>query len=313
MEERLQKILAQAGVASRRKAEELIEQGRVTVNGALAKLGDKADPHQDDIRVDGTRLRKPERLRYIMLNKPRGVLSAAERQDQIDRPTVVEMVDAPERVYPVGRLDLNSEGLVLLTNDGDLTNRITHPRYGHEKTYKVLIAGQITEDTLSKWRRGGIILPDGFKTSRCTVKLLDRATEGTWLRIVMREGHKRQIRDTAEVLGHSVKKLVRTHIGTLAMGDLPPGKWRDLTHEEVNALREGKHLDKPEDDRPRRPRRPTGDKAAAARRPSARPGGSSSRSGSGGSRSGGGARPSGGTRSSGTTRKPSSNRGKDRS
>jgi 23S rRNA pseudouridine2605 synthase len=236
MSERLQKIIAQAGLASRREAETWIEQGRVTVNGKVATLGDKADALEDTIKVDRRTLPKPERHRYIMLNKPRGVLSTVKRQAQMeDRPTVVEMVDVDERLYPVGRLDLNSEGLVLMTNDGDLTNYITHPRYGHEKTYKVALDGLVPENKLDLWRRG-VTLPDGFQTSPCSVKILEATRRETWIRIVMSEGHKRQIRETADVLGLRIKRLIRTHIGPLELGDLPPGQWRDLTPEEVKAL-----------------------------------------------------------------------------
>ncbi len=239
-EERLQKILAQAGVASRRKSEELIEQGRVTVNGKLAQIGDKADPYEVEIRVDGKPLPKPERFRYLMLNKPRGVLSTVVRQDQVpDRPTVVEMVNVDERVYPVGRLDLNSEGLVLLTNDGDLTNRITHPRYGHEKTYKVQITGEISDAKLNSWRKGRVKLEDGFQPAPCVIKVLERNRRHTLLRIVLQEGHKRQLRDIADQLGHPVERLIRTHIGAVALGDLLPGHWRELTQKEIEALKSG--------------------------------------------------------------------------
>jgi 23S rRNA pseudouridine2605 synthase len=236
MEERLQKLIAQAGLASRRGAEELIEQGRVTVNGKVAILGQKGDPNRDTIRVDGRPLPKPERLRYFMLNKPRGVLSAVKSQSQLDRPTVVDLLETDAHVYPVGRLDLNSEGLVLLTNDGELANHITHPRYGHEKTYKVLVEGEISEDKLNRWR-SGLTLPDGYRTGPIKVRLLERTRSGTWLRIVMSEGHKRQIRATGETLGHPVRRLIRTHIGPLAMGDLPPGHWRELTRDEVALLK----------------------------------------------------------------------------
>jgi pseudouridine synthase len=245
-EERLQKIIAQAGIASRRKAEEMIVQGLVTVNGAVAQLGQKANPQTDEIRVNGRILPRPERYRYIMLNKPKGVLSTVERQAEMpDRPTVVEMVSVEERVYPVGRLDLNSEGLIILTNDGALTNRITHPRYGHEKTYKVLVAGGIREDKLEAWRKGDVVLPDGFQPGPCVIKVLESQRASTLLRIVLREGHKRQIRDIAEQLGHPVIQLTRTHIGALELGDLPPGHWRDLTPAEVEMLQSGLPVDEP--------------------------------------------------------------------
>lgn len=250
VEERLQKLIANAGITSRRKAEAMIEQGRVTVNGKLATLGDKANPYDDDVRVDGKPLPKPERLRYIMLNKPRGVLSTVKRQEQMDRPTVVEMVDIEERVYPAGRLDLNSEGFVLLTNDGDLTNRITHPRYGHEKTYKVKVGGRINEEKVAAWRHG-VTLSDGFKTAPAFVKITDTARRYTWLRIVMREGHKRQIREIGDVLGHPVQRLIRTHIGAVEMGDLPPGHWRDLTNDEIEALKTKTGVDEPRKSKPK--------------------------------------------------------------
>lgn len=238
MKDRLQKIIAHAGLASRREAETWIEQGRVTVNGQRVTLGDKADPYEDHIEVDGRPLPKPERFRYIILNKPRGVLSTVKRQQQMpDRPTVLELVNVDERVYPVGRLDLNSEGLILLTNDGDLANRITHPRYEHEKTYKVLVKGRISESKLDNWRQG-MTLSDGFQTAPCSVKALERSRQGTWLRVVMHEGHKRQIRDIGEALGHPVQRLIRTHIGSLALGDLPPTQWRDLTRDELEVLKE---------------------------------------------------------------------------
>ena len=239
-EVRLQKIMAQAGIASRRKSEELIEQGLVTVDGKIAKLGDKADPFEVEIRVEGKPLPKRERYRYIMLHKPRGVLSTVKRQDQVpDRPTVVEMVNIEERVYPVGRLDLNSEGLILMTNDGDLTNRITHPRYGHEKTYKIQVAGEISDAKLQSWRKGHITLEDGFKPAPCVIKVLERTRRHTWLRVVLREGHKRQLRDIGDKLDHPVMRLIRTHVGSVALGDLLPGHWRELTSAEIEALKGG--------------------------------------------------------------------------
>lgn len=238
MEERLQKLIAQAGLASRRKAEEWIEQGRVTLNGNVATLGDKADLSKDSVFVDGSPLPRKERYRYIMMYKQRGVLSAVQRQNQLDRPTVLEMIEIDERVYPVGRLDLNSEGLILLTNDGELTNRITHPRYGHEKTYKVLVDGIMSEEKLEQWRHG-MLLPDGFKTSPCHVKVLESSRQGTWVRVVMGEGHKRQIRTICDLLGNRVQRLIRTHIGGLEIGELLPGQWRELTSEEVEALKSG--------------------------------------------------------------------------
>jgi 23S rRNA pseudouridine2605 synthase len=237
MEERLQKIIAKAGLASRRGAEQLIEEGRVTINGQIAQLGQKADPSQDSIKVNGRLLPKLEPLSYYVIHKPRGVLSSAEPQIQSDLPIVTDMVKTDIRLYPVGRLDVNSEGLILLTNDGELTNRITHPRYGHTKTYKVKIEGVMDEGKLEAWRNG-VRLPDGFKTSTCNVKVLEQDRNEMWLRVVMGEGHKRQIRDTAEVLGHRVLRLIRTHIGPLELGDLPRGQYRELSRQEVVTLKE---------------------------------------------------------------------------
>ncbi len=236
MEQRLQKLIAQAGLASRRGAEDLIAAGAVTVNGQIAQLGQKADPERDEIHVKGQRLPKPEPRQYFVVHKPRGVLSTVKDEPLHDRPLITELVNSDVRLYPVGRLDLNSEGLVLLTNDGELTNQITHPRYGHKKTYKVLIEGQIDEHKLNSWR-SGIKLPDGFHTAPCSVRVLSQTRRTTWLRVVMGEGHKRQIRTIAEVLGHPVERLIRTHIGPLELGDLRPGKSRRLTRDEVEDLK----------------------------------------------------------------------------
>lgn len=253
MEERIQKIIAHAGIASRREAEAMIEEGLVMVNGKRAILGQKADPQNDSIKVRGKVLPKPERLRYFLVNKPRGVLSAAKADPQLpDRPLVTDYVkNVDERLYPVGRLDLNSEGLVLLTNDGTLTNEITHPRYGHEKTYKVLLEGEIKEVRLEIWRRG-VTLPDGYRTAPCRIKILEARRGETWIRIMMRDGHKNQIRTVADMLNHPVKRLIRTHIGPLAMGDLPPGQARELSRDEVSALKRSLRQQRQKTDKPSR-------------------------------------------------------------
>jgi pseudouridine synthase len=237
MEERLQKLISQAGIASRRKAEELIEKGLVTVNGKTANLGDKADPEKDDIRVAGRRLKIQDQPRYILLNKKRGVVSTVS--DPEGRPTVVDAISSKfkERVYPVGRLDYDSDGLIILTNDGDLTNRLTHPRYGCEKTYKVLVEGIPSEAILDRWRQGGLML-DTEKTAPCRIKILGTQDGNTWLRIIMREGKNRQIRRIAEMLGFPVLKLTRTHIGSIEIGALKPGQFRELTPLEVRSLKQ---------------------------------------------------------------------------
>ena len=234
MEERIQKILARAGFGSRRACEEFIAAGRVRVNGQVATLGDKADSQRDKILLDGKPVQAAEPFVYIALHKPRGVLSAVTTPDP--RPTVLDLVDVTERVYPVGRLDADSEGLILLTNDGDLANRLTHPRYGHEKEYKVLVARRPDEEQLAAWRRG-VVLEDGFHTTPANIKVDGSAGKGAWLRVVMREGRKRQIRETGTQLGLPVVKIIRVRIGSLRLGDLKPREWRYLTPEEITALK----------------------------------------------------------------------------
>lgn len=255
MEERIQKILARAGYGSRRACEELIAAGRVRLNGQVATLGDKADALRDKLLVDGKPVHPSESSVYIALNKPRGVLSTVSSPDP--RPTVLNLVDVPERVYPVGRLDVDSEGLVLLTNDGDLANRLTHPRYGHEKEYRVLVARRPDEEQLATWRRG-VVLEDGYRTAPAEVRVESLAGRGTWLRVILREGRKRQIRETGSLIGLPVVKIVRIRIGSLQLGNLKPREWRHLTAEEVARLR-GK---------PEKASRKTGEKRGHNRRQS---------------------------------------------
>ncbi len=236
MQERLQKILARAGFGSRRSCEELILAGRVRVNGQVAELGQKADPLIDHITVDGRPLPRSEPLVYIALNKPRFVLSTVDAERGDRRRTVRDLVDVPERIYPVGRLDFESEGLLLLTNDGDLANRLIHPRYEHEKEYRVLVARRPDQDQLEAWRHG-VVLPDGTRTLPAEVAVSQTLGKGAWLRVVMREGKKRQIREICALLGLPVVRLVRVRIGSLHLGTLKPGAWRFLTPQEVEALK----------------------------------------------------------------------------
>ncbi len=236
MQERLQKLLAQAGYGSRRSCEEFIVAGRVRVNGKTAELGQKADPAIDHITLDGKPLPKVEKLVYIALNKPRFVLSTVEGELDDHRETVIDLVDVRERVYPVGRLDLESEGLILLTNDGDLTNRLTHPRYGHEKEYNVLVARRPDEEQLAAWRRG-VVLEDGYKTAPVNVYISETQGKGAWLRVVMGEGRKRQIREIGALLGLPIVRIVRVRIGSLRLGTLKSRAWRFLREDEVEALR----------------------------------------------------------------------------
>ncbi|MCA9873449.1 MAG: rRNA pseudouridine synthase [Anaerolineales bacterium] len=247
MEQRLQKLMAQAGIASRRESEEMIRNGRVKVNGRLAHIGDKADPDKDRIEVDGRKLAQPEsQFIYIALNKPKGVLSSTEDEMEQGRQTVRDLIDLPGHLYPVGRLDKQSEGLMLITNDGQLAHRLTHPRYGHEKTYRVDIEGDIHPAQLEQWRQG--VMLDGRLTAPVRITVLEQFPDLTRLEIVMREGRKRQIRRIAAEFGHPVLKLKRLRIGPLQLGNLPPGKWRYLKPQEVAALRQaatGKKTNKP--------------------------------------------------------------------
>ena len=236
MQERLQKLLAQAGYGSRRACEEFIVAGRVRVNGLIAILGQKADLAVDKVTLDGKSLPKPESitLTYIALYKPRNVLSTAEGQD--DRETVRGLIPIAGHLYPVGRLDFDSEGLILMTNDGELTNKLTHPRYGHEKEYRVLVARRPDEKQFEAWRRG-VVLDDGDKTAPADVSFLSSSGKGAWIRVVMGEGKKRQIREVGRLLGLPVVKIIRLRIGTLKLGSLKPRQWRHLTENEVLELK----------------------------------------------------------------------------
>ncbi|MGC8856389.1 MAG: pseudouridine synthase [Anaerolineae bacterium] len=232
--QRIQKILAQAGYGSRRACELLIQAGRVRVNGQVAVLGQKADPQVDKITVDGRTISAAESLTYIAIYKPRGVISAAEGQD--DRPTIRDLIPVAGHLYPVGRLDFDSEGLVLMTNDGDLTNKLTHPRYGHEKEYRVLLARRPDEEQLDAWRRG-VVLEDGYRTAPAIVRFESTEGRGAWVRVIMGEGRKRQIRKIGQMLGLPVVRIIRVRIGTLRLGNLKPRQWRYLTASEVSELK----------------------------------------------------------------------------
>lgn len=236
MEERLQKLLAQAGLGSRRDCEELIRAGRVRVNGQVAVIGQKADPANAKITVDGRAIKAPEPKVYIALHKPRFVLTTVEPEPGDTRRTVRDLIPVSERLYPVGRLDFDSEGLVLMTNDGDLTQKLSHPSHGHEKEYRVLVARHPDEEQLAAWRRG-VVLEDGYKTQAADVRIASKAGKGMWLRVTMKEGRKRQIRAIGSKLGLPVVRILRVRIGTLRLGTLKPGEWRFLSAEEVSALK----------------------------------------------------------------------------
>ena len=236
MEERLQKILAQAGHGSRRGCEQIIEAGRVRVNGQVAKLGQKADPAKDKITLDGKPVASNVEYVYIALHKPRNVLSTVSPEPGDNRKTVRDLVDVADRVFPVGRLDFDSEGLILMTNDGDLANKLTHPRYGHEKEYKVLLARRPDDKQLLAWQRG-VVLEDGHRTAPAQVRFSSTSGKGAWVQVIMGEGRKRQIREIGFLLGLPVVRILRTRIGTLRLGNLKPRQWRYLTRQEVDELR----------------------------------------------------------------------------
>ena len=235
--ERLQKILSQAGIASRRASEQLMLDGRVTVNGTtIRELGTKADASRDDIRVDGRRVKIVTRHRYLLLNKPRGYVTT--RADEKHRPTVIDLLrGVSEYVYPVGRLDYESEGLLLLTNDGDLAARLTHPSHGVPRVYEARVLGVPDGRDLARLSRGLVI--DGRRTEAADVRLLPHgrdAKEGT-LVVTIREGRNRQVRRMCEAVGHPVTHLKRVAIGPIRDSTLKIGRWRELRPQEVERLR----------------------------------------------------------------------------
>lgn len=227
--------MSQLGIASRRAAEEMIENGRVRVNGKLAKLGDQADPETDTLEIDGRRIQlaTPTKI-YIAIHKPRNVVSTNVGHRTDDRQTVRELIPHKGHLFAIGRLDVDSEGLIVLTNDGALAQKLSHPRYQHTKTYKVVVQGLPHAEAIERWQRG-LMLEEGT-TGPASVRIVRGSTEFTTLRVVMTEGKKRQIRRIAQLLGHPVKRLVRTRIGMLELGTLKPGEWRELTPKDVEAL-----------------------------------------------------------------------------
>ena len=236
MKERLHKVLAHAGVASRRAAERMIRDRRVRVNGSLVvELGTQVDPSRDRIEVDGRPLARGETAhQYVALNKPLGVVSTAH--DPEGRPTVVDLVHASRRLYPVGRLDIDSEGLVLLTDDGELTFRLTHARFGVEKEYHVLVPAECCREDEVRRLVSGILLEDG-PAHAVRAGILQRTQAGATLRVVLLEGRQREVRRMLAALGCGVDRLQRVRIGPLQLGDLEPGKHRPLRAREVEALR----------------------------------------------------------------------------
>lgn len=233
--ERLQKVLAHAGVASRRKCEELIRAGRVQVNGqTVTELGVKVDPTKDRIAVDGKPVRLETRKRYILLYKPAGVITSV--RDPRGRRTVIDLVkDVPERIYPVGRLDYETEGLLLLTNDGELAHRIMHPRYELDKVYEAWVKGHPDEEALRRLREG-MRLEDGWTHPAKVERVAERA-DRTLLRLTIHEGRNRQVRRMCAAVGHPVLALRRVRVGFLTLDKLRPGAWRELTPDEVRRLK----------------------------------------------------------------------------
>jgi 23S rRNA pseudouridine2605 synthase len=232
--ERLQKYLARCGVASRRASESIILAGRVRVNGdVVSELGTTIDPNLDQVVLDGTPVLAPVTQTYIAVNKPSGVVSTAS--DPQGRRTVVDLVNDPDRrLYPVGRLDYDSEGLIVLTDDGDLALKLTHPRHAVEKEYRAFIRGDVPDRVLGQLSRGVDL--DGRRTAPAQFTVDERREVGTWVRVVLHEGRNRQIRRMAATVGLEVVRLIRVRIGTLLLGDLPTGSWRHLRAEEVAAL-----------------------------------------------------------------------------
>ena len=231
---RLQKFLSECGIASRRKSEELIAAGKVKVNGHPAAIGDKVDPYRDWVSVAGKKVvwQKGNRI-YIMLHKPRGYVTTM--QDEYGRRCVADLVDEiPEKIYPVGRLDRDSEGMLLLTNDGDFANKMMHPSTHVPKTYRVTIRPPVTQEQLEQMR-GGIVI-DGVKTLPAQVEILEESPTRVVLEVIISQGRNRQIRKMCQTLGLEVTRLKRTAIGSLKLGMLPAGKWRELEDKEVRML-----------------------------------------------------------------------------
>ncbi|WP_330381817.1 pseudouridine synthase [Defluviitalea phaphyphila] len=235
MEIRLQKYLANAGIASRRKAEKYILEGKVKVNGkVITNLGTKINTEKDLVYFNDKKVCVKNKKVYILLNKPENYITTAN--DQFDRPTVMDLLPSiSERVYPVGRLDYNTSGLLLLTNDGELTYKLTHPKHHISKTYIAKVKGIPDENSLNKLRKGIVI--DGYKTSPAKIKLVRKFSENSEIEITIYEGRNRQVRKMCEAIGHPVLKLKRIAIGKIFLKDLPLGKYRYLTKEEISYLK----------------------------------------------------------------------------
>ena len=231
---RLQKIISESGLLSRRKADFLIKQGRVSLNGRKAIIGEKADPNSDLILIDGKDLPKKLNHKVFLLNKPHGIISTC--QDNHGRKTILNLIPSNLRrgIHPVGRLDSDSRGAILLTNNGELTLRLTHPKYSHTKTYLVWVRGQLSHVKLRDWRKG--ILLDGKMTMPATVEVMKITNQKTLLKVILKEGRNRQIRRIATLLGHPVEDLQRIGIANIKLNDLKEGDWRELSKKEWISL-----------------------------------------------------------------------------
>lgn len=233
--ERLQKILSRSGYGSRRDCEKIIADSRVTVNNQLAILGDKADFKTDIIRVDNIIITKPESdTFYLAFYKPRKVLSEIKKLD--DRTVITDFIPINDYFFIVGRLDFDSEGLLLLTNDGEIANQLTHPRYEHEKEYHVQLSRVPDQEQLNIWRKG-VVIEGGYRTMPARVDILPQEKTGKWLRVILKEGKKRQIREIGISIGLPIRRIIRRRIGPIEAGRLKPGEWRHLTSQEIRSLK----------------------------------------------------------------------------
>ncbi|MGD9567846.1 MAG: pseudouridine synthase [Sedimentibacter sp.] len=232
--ERLQKYMARSGVTSRRKAEELIVDGHVKVNNiTVTELGTKIDPQKDTITVDNKKITEVKQYIYIKLNKPEGYVTTVK--DQFNRKTVLDLIDIEDRIYPIGRLDYNTSGLLLLTNDGELANKLMHPKYHIYKTYIAEADGRISEESIEKLKMGVVI--EDYKTAPAKVKLLKYIGDKSQIQISIYEGKNRQVRKMLEAVGHDVITLKRISFGEIRLGDLKTGSWKDLSQEEIQFLK----------------------------------------------------------------------------
>lgn len=232
--ERLQKYIANSGVTSRRKAEELILSGHVKVNGiTITELGTKVEPAKDVVMVDNKIITEAQQFVYLKLYKPEGYVTTVK--DQFNRKTVIDLINIKDRIYPIGRLDYNTSGLLLLTNDGDLANKLLHPKYKIYKTYVAEVTGQISLDSIEKLKKGVII--DGYKTAPAKIKLLNHNQNSSIVQVSIYEGKNRQVRKMLDSVGHTVKKLERVSFGEITLDNLKTGQWKFLSKEEIKYLK----------------------------------------------------------------------------